>query len=275
MSEKLHKILARSGYGSRREMEAWIEAGRLSINGKTARTADRITEDDTIKLDGKPVRLNFSPNRQRILIYNKPEGQICSRHDPEGRDTVFSHLPKLRSARWISIGRLDLNTSGLLLFTTDGELANRLMHPSAQIEREYAVRILGQVSPEMLKRLTKGVELEDGRASFDSIVDAGGTGANHWYHVVIKEGRKREVRRLWESQELRVSRLVRIRYGDLVLPRNLKQGNWHELDEKQLLDLYASVNMQPPAVKPRQAHNNSHRRGRPFRRRRNTFDRKS
>lgn len=275
MSEKLHKILARSGYGSRREMEAWIDAGRLSINGKKARTADRVTEADTIKLDDKLVSLNFSPSQQRTLIYNKPEGEICSRHDPEGRDTVFSHLPKLHNARWISVGRLDFNTSGLLLFTTDGELANKLMHPSAQIEREYAVRILGEVSEEIIKRLRKGVELEDGRAKFDSIVDAGGAGANHWYHVVIKEGRKREVRRLWESQELRVSRLVRIRYGDMVLPRNLRQGRWQDLEAKEMIGLYDSVNMQAPVEKFKQADPSARRHGRPFRRRRNTPHRKS
>jgi 23S rRNA pseudouridine2605 synthase len=199
-----------------------------------------------------------------VLLYHKPVGEICTRHDPEGRANVFANLPKLKTARWIAVGRLDINTSGLLLFTTDGVLANKLMHPSAEIEREYAVRVLGEVTDDMLKAMKSGVELEDGMAHFDSIVDAGGTGANRWYHVMLREGRKREVRRLWESQGVRVSRLQRIRFGDLTLSRSLRPGKWRDLEAEELKNLYESVGLKLPAEKktnPRQS-----RHGRPYRR---------
>jgi 23S rRNA pseudouridine2605 synthase len=264
MSEKLHKLLANAGYGSRREMERWIEAGRLTINGKLAVTADRVSEGDKIKLDGRYINLKFAASKPRVLLYHKPVGEICTRHDPEGRANVFTNLPKLKTARWIAVGRLDINTSGLLLFTTDGVLANKLMHPSAEIEREYAVRVLGEVTDDMLKAMKSGVELEDGMAHFDSIVDAGGTGANRWYHVMLREGRKREVRRLWESQGVRVSRLQRIRFGDLTLSRSLRPGKWRDLEAEELKNLYESVGLKLPAEKktnPRQS-----RHGRPYRR---------
>ena len=248
MSEKLHKLLANAGHGSRREMERWIEAGRLTINGKLAVTADRVTADDKIKLDGRYVDFNFSASKPKVLLYHKPEGEICTRNDPEGRATVFTNLPQLKSSRWIAIGRLDINTSGLLLFTTDGSLANKLMHPSAEIEREYAVRVLGDVTNEMLHDMSKGVELEDGIAHFDKITDAGGTGANHWYHVILREGRKREVRRLWESQGVRVSRLSRIRFGDVVLPRGLRSGKFNYIDGDELKSIYDSVELPMPEV---------------------------
>lgn len=244
MSEKLQKILAQAGLGSRRQLEEWIAAGRVSINGQIAKLGDRAEATARILVDGRPVRLKSEENfKRRVLIYHKPEGVVCSRSDPEGRPTVFEHLPLLRGQRWVIVGRLDLNTSGLLLFTNDGELANRLMHPSYEIEREYAVRVLGKADPAMLKRLQQGVELEDGLAKFDQIRDAGGTGANHWYHVVLKEGRNREVRRIWESQEVKVSRLIRIRYGMITLPRMLRPGRWAELPADQLNDLLRLVKM--------------------------------
>ncbi|NNG13798.1 MAG: 23S rRNA pseudouridine(2605) synthase RluB [Gammaproteobacteria bacterium] len=264
MSEKLHKMLANAGYGSRREMERWIEAGRLTINGKLAVTADRISEGDKIKLDGRYIDFKFTASKPRVLIYHKPEGEICTRHDPEGRANVFTNLPRLKSSRWIAVGRLDINTSGLLLFTTDGALANKLMHPSAEIEREYAVRVLGEVTDDMLKAMKTGVELEDGMAHFDNISDAGGTGANHWYHVILREGRKREVRRLWESQGVRVSRLQRIRFGDLTLPRSLRSGKWSDLDADELSGLYESVGLSLPAEEKKITQRKQH--GRPYRR---------
>lgn len=248
MSEKLHKLLANAGLGSRREMERWIEAGRLTINGKLAITADRVSEGDKVKLDGRYIDFKFTASKPRVLIYHKPEGEICTRNDPEKRTSVFTNLPKMKTARWIAVGRLDINTSGLLLFTTDGELANKLMHPSAEIEREYAVRILGEVTDDMIKAMTEGVELEDGMAHFDNIEDAGGTGANHWYHVTLREGRKREVRRLWESQGVRVSRLQRIRFGEIVLPRGLRAGKWLDLEGDELAALYECVGLKLPVA---------------------------
>jgi len=244
MSEKLQKILAQAGLGSRRQLEEWIAAGRVSVNGRIAKLGDRAEATDRILVDGRPVRLKSEEDfKRRVLVYHKPEGVVCSRSDPEGRPTVFEHLPLLRGQRWVIVGRLDLNTSGLLLFTNDGELANRLMHPSYEIEREYAVRVLGKVEPAMLKRLQQGVELEDGLAKFEQIIDAGGTGANHWYHVVLKEGRNREVRRIWESQEVKVSRLIRVRYGMITLPRMLRPGRWAELPADQLNELLKMIKM--------------------------------
>jgi len=243
MSEKLHKILARNGYGSRREMERWIEDGRLVINGKEARTADRVEERDKISLDGNLIELNFDDQQHRVLIYNKPEGEICTRDDPDGRKDVFANLPKLQGSRWIIVGRLDINTSGLLFFTTDGELANALMHPSSEIDREYSARILGEVDGQVLQNLEKGVELEDGFARFNSITDVGGKGANHWYSVVLKEGRKREVRRLWESQGVKVSRLMRTRFGPIALTRGLRKGSFRDLDKAEGDALYSAVGM--------------------------------
>ncbi|MGM0593330.1 MAG: 23S rRNA pseudouridine(2605) synthase RluB [Pseudomonadota bacterium] len=245
MSEKLQKVLARAGYGSRREIEGWISAGRISVNGAIVQLGERVGESDVIRIDGKVVsRTRLQSNRCRVLMYHKPIGEVTSRNDEEGRTTVFENLPRIVNGRWIVVGRLDLNTSGLLLFTTDGELANRLMHPSYTIEREYAVRVLGEVAPEVIQRLTEGVELEDGTARFTSIVDGGGEGANHWFHVTLEEGRNREVRRLWESQGVTVSRLTRVRYGPIKLPRWLRPGRWEELSEDKVSLLRQSVGLE-------------------------------
>lgn len=244
--EKLHKVLARSGIGSRREMERWIQEGRIAVNGETATLGDRIGPQDAVKVDGREVKLVFGRDAQRrVLIYNKPVGEICTRHDPEGRATVFRHLPPLKEGRWIAIGRLDINTSGLLLFTTDGELANALMHPSANIDREYAVRVLGDVSEAMLERLTEGVLLEDGMARFTDVQFFDGEGANKWYHCVVMEGRNREVRRLWESQEVQVSRLKRVRYGPIFLPSDVRAGTWREMTPKEVKELSKMMELAP------------------------------
>ena len=236
--ERLQKILARTGLGSRREIEGWIEAGRITVNGKVAVLGDRVTTGDRIKVDKTEIKLASSlPVTRQVLAYYKPEGEIVTRKDPEGRRTVYAGLPSLQRGKWTAIGRLDVNSSGLLLFTTDGELANRLMHPSANLEREYAVRILGKASREQLDTLLHGVQLEDGHARFTAIVEAGGSGVNHWYHVVILEGRNREVRRLWESQGLTVSRLIRVRFGPCQLPRNKRTGQCWELTKQEIHDL--------------------------------------
>jgi 23S rRNA pseudouridine2605 synthase len=244
--EKLHKVLARSGIGSRREMERWIKEGRITVNDKVATLGDRISEGDVASVDGAPVNLIFDrQSERRVLIYNKPVGEICTRHDPEGRPTVFDHLPPLKEGRWIAIGRLDINTSGLLLFTTDGDLANALMHPSAQIDREYAVRVLGNVDDALLKRLTDGVLLEDGMAKFTDVQFFDGEGANKWYHCVVMEGRNREVRRLWESQEIQVSRLKRVRFGPVFLPSDVRAGTWKLLEDKEVKSLSQMLELKP------------------------------
>jgi 23S rRNA pseudouridine2605 synthase len=245
MSEKLQKVLARAGLGSRRQMETWIEQGRVKVNGQLASLGDRVEAEDKLVVDGRPV--NLAADIPRVIAYNKPEGQICTRDDPEGRDTVFAHLPELESGRWISIGRLDINTTGLLLFTNDGELANKLMHPATRIERVYAVRVLGEVDGDILAKLQKGVLLEDGMAHFETIVDAGGRGANHWYHVSIREGRNREVRRLWEAVGLKVSRLKRIRFGPVSIPARTQLGKWSELETGDRNKLYSSAGLRAPA----------------------------
>ncbi|GGJ05996.1 pseudouridine synthase [Shewanella hanedai] len=235
MSEKLQKVLARAGHGSRREMEAWIAAGRISIDGEIASLGDRVEDDVKIRIDGRAITVKSEDDLIcRVIAYHKPEGEICSRKDPEGRPTVFDRLPKTRDSRWVAVGRLDINTSGLLLFTSDGELANRLMHPSNEVEREYAVRTFGEVSEACIQRLRTGVTLEDGPANFDKIKAAGGEGMNKWWHVSLAEGRNREVRRLWESQEVQVSRLIRIRYGMVELPKSLPRGGWVELELEQV-----------------------------------------
>ena len=240
--EKLQKVLARAGLGSRRQMESWIDAGRVSVNGKVASLGDRVDDRARLAVDGKP--LERSPaSETRCILYHKPVGEVCTRDDPQGRRTVFERLPKLKSGRWISIGRLDYNTSGLLLFTTDGELANALMHPSANIEREYMVRVMGDVGEDVLQRLIDGVMLDDGMARFTDIQDGGGDGINRWYYVVLMEGRNREVRRLWESQGLTVSRLKRVRYGEVFIPSRVKQGQWVELDPKEIKSLYRMADL--------------------------------
>ncbi|PHM74179.1 23S rRNA pseudouridine(2605) synthase RluB [Xenorhabdus kozodoii] len=235
-TEKLQKVLARSGHGSRREIEGYIQQGRISIDGKIATLGDRIEVNPSVKirLDGRILNIK-EPQKTvcRVLAYYKPEGELCTRHDPEGRPTVFDRLPKMQGARWIAVGRLDINTSGLLLFTTDGELANRLMHPSREVEREYAVRVFGEVDNAKLRQLTQGVQLEDGPASFKTVSFKGGEGINQWYNVTLTEGRNREVRRLWEAVGVQVSRLIRVRYGDIDLPKGLPRGGWTELGLEQ------------------------------------------
>ena len=242
--EKLQKVLARSGLGSRREMERWIEAGRIVVNGETATLGDRISARDEVEVDGRPQKMVFDrDSERRVLIYNKPLGEVSTRHDPEGRATVFDHLPPLKQGRWIAVGRLDINTSGLLLFTTDGELANNLMHPSANIDREYAVRILGEVDDPMIDRLKQGVLLDDGMARFTDVQYFDGEGANKWYHVCVMEGRNREVRRLWESQGVQVSRLKRVRYGPFFMSSEVKAGHWKELTQKEINMLSSMMDM--------------------------------
>ncbi|MDP5134401.1 23S rRNA pseudouridine(2605) synthase RluB [Rheinheimera baltica] len=243
-SEKLQKVLARAGVGSRREMEEWISSGRVTVDGKPATLGDRISPNQQVRVDGHPVQIASEAEQIcRVLAYHKPEGEICSRTDPEGRPTVFSRLPNIKGARWIAIGRLDINTSGLLLFTTDGELANRLMHPKFEVEREYAVRVFGDVNDAMIQRLRIGVELEDGKANFKKIKALPGEGINRWFHVVLTEGRNREVRRMWESQGAVVSRLIRVRYGDLLLPKHLPAGGYAEypLDDVNYLRKLVSL----------------------------------
>lgn len=252
MPERLQKALAHAGLGSRREIEDWIRAGRITVNGEKAELGISVTPADHIVVDGRRVSLGPSVDRPpRTLVYNKPAGEVTSRADEAGRPTVFDGLPRLRHGRWITVGRLDINTTGLLLATTDGALAHRLMHPSWEIEREYAVRVLGAVDDAVLERLKKGVELEDGMAAFTSIKDAGGAGANHWYHVIVREGRNREVRRLWESQGVQVSRLIRIRFGPVSLPRGLRPGRFEDLSENDCVALYRAVEMEVPPRKQR------------------------
>jgi 23S rRNA pseudouridine2605 synthase len=236
--ERLQKILARAGLGSRREIEGWITAGRITINGKVAALGDRISAGDRIRLDKRDIQWkNNLPTATRVMAYYKPEGEIVTRKDPQGRKTVFAGLPAIKRGKWTAVGRLDINASGLLLFTTDGELANRLMHPAAGVAREYAVRVLGEATRDQLNALLRGVRLEDGDARFAAIIDAGGAGANHWYHVVIREGRNREVRRLWESQGLMVSRLIRIRFGSYNLPRGKRPGQYWDLTKQEVAAL--------------------------------------
>ena len=247
MSEKLQKVLARSGIGSRRAMEGYIESKRVSVDGKIAKLGDRVEGHEAIRVDGHIVEIRGQDEEIcRVIMYNKPEGEMCTRHDPKGRPTVYDRLPQLKNSRWIGIGRLDVNTAGLLLFTNDGELANRLMHPRYEIEREYSVRVFGEVQGENLKNLTDGVQLEDGMAKFDYIKTEkrhGDESKNSWYTVGLKEGRNREVRRLWASQELTVSRLIRVRYADVELDRTLIQGGWNEIDLKTLNKLRKKVGL--------------------------------
>jgi len=248
--EKLQKVLARIGVGSRRDVEAWISHGRIKVNGKDATLGQRVDMHDAITIDGKVIkREEAAESVRRVIMYNKPDGEICTRVDPEGRPTVFDKLPRPKEGRWINIGRLDINTTGLLMFTTDGELANRLMHPSYEMDREYAVRVRGEVDDEMIERLKAGVVLEDGPARFTDIQQApGGEGFNHWYHCVVMEGRNREVRRLWESQGLVVSRLKRVRFGPVFLNSDLPMGRWREMSQYEVDILSAEVGLTPVAM---------------------------
>lgn len=246
MSEKLQKVLARAGLGSRRELEGWIEAGRVSVNGKKSTLGDRVEHEDIIRVDGHIVRTKAPEEMvRRVIAYHKPVGEVCSRNDPDGRPTVFDNLPRLTGMRWVQIGRLDINTSGLLLFTTDGELAHRLMHPSNGFVREYAVRVRGELTDDKRKALLAGVMLEDGISKFDTVVDAGGAeeATNHWYKVSLTGGKYREVRRLFESQELEVARLIRIRFANVTLSPQLKAGRWMDLAPELVQSLAGGVDL--------------------------------
>ena len=241
--ERIQKFLANQGAGSRRQIDSLLQQGRISVNGRVARPGDQIDGREKIAIDGKLLRLHRHESKPKLLLYHKPVGQVCTRNDPEGREDVYRSLPGLRQGRWVGVGRLDINTSGLLLFTNDGDLANRLMHPSFEVEREYAVRVHGEVKPEMLQKLRDGIELDDGPAHFDEIVDGGGSGRNHWYHVVLKEGRNREVRRLWEAIGVEVSRLVRVRYEQFSLPKWLKPGKYRYLEEETVKRVYQRLKL--------------------------------
>jgi len=232
--ERLQKYLAALGIGSRRKIEGWIAEGKVSVNGRVARLGDRVNTHSRISIGGRPVKLKPVAGKRRVLLYNKPEGEISTRSDPRGRPTVFRKLPKLRGERWIAVGRLDINTGGLILFTTDGALANRLMHPGQELEREYLCRVYGQVSDQSIERLREGIELEDHRVRFHYVCRRRGELSNTWYSVVVKEGKYREVRRMWAAVGCRVSRLVRIRYGNVELPRHLKPGQWIELGSRAI-----------------------------------------
>lgn len=263
---RLHKALADAGIGSRREMEAWIAEGRVTVNGETAQVGDRVSSKDVIKVSGRRVYLRPAEGKRvRVLIYHKQEGEIVSRDDPKGRATVFEQLPKIRGAKWVSVGRLDFNTEGLMIFTTSGELANRLMHPRFEVEREYAVRVLGELTPEMQQQLTDGIDLEDGEARVESLTEAGGEGANRWWRVVIKEGRYREVRRLFDAVGVKVSRLIRTRYGVVALPPQLKRGQKHELDDTEVKRLLRWADMPIPDSRPRPASRSAPRKPAPGR----------
>ena len=246
---KLHKVLAQAGLGSRLEMEQLILEGRISVNNEPAHTGQRVQYGDVVKLNGKPIRYRIDPPPPRVIAYHKPVGEVVTQDDPQNRPTVFRKLPRLQQGKWQSVGRLDLNTEGLLLFTSSGELANQLMHPRFGLEREYAVRVLGALSKEEKQRLLDGVQLDDGMAAFGSIEDGGGEGSNCWYRVTISEGRNREVRRMLEAVGHAVSRLIRIRYGAMVLPRGLKRGAWLELDERDINALLQATGLNKPAPK--------------------------
>ena len=247
--ERIQKVLARAGLGSRREIERWIEEGKLRVNGGQVTPGDRLRTGDTLQINGRIVNwAKFSEQPTRVLIYYKPTGEVVTRRDPEGRPVIFTQLPKLKVGRWISVGRLDINTQGLLLVTNNGELAHRMMHPSTEIDREYAVRVFGNITDDIIGQLQQGVELDDGPARFDSIVFAGGEGINKWYRVSVKEGRNRLVRRLWESQDIVVNRLMRIRYGPIILPERLKARTFYELDQKELESLMTFVGLKSDGV---------------------------
>ncbi|HEY6095319.1 MAG TPA: pseudouridine synthase [Gallionellaceae bacterium] len=256
--ERLQKVLAQAGVGSRREMEEWIEAGRVTVNGEVATLGMRVVEGDVIRADRRTIKVKAQEEqeRPRVLLYHKQEGEIVSRDDPENRTSVFDKLPRLKGQKWVAIGRLDFNTSGLLIFTTSGELANRLMHPRFEVEREYAVRVQGEMTLEQMKQMTRdGIELEDGVVKFDRLSDEGGEGFNHWYRIVIREGRNREVRRTFEALGLPVSRLMRVRFGIVNLPPRIKRGMMAELGEGEVNMILDWVGLNVPApAEPAPAH---------------------
>ncbi|WP_175115469.1 23S rRNA pseudouridine(2605) synthase RluB, partial [Paraburkholderia solisilvae] len=244
---KLHKVLAEAGMGSRRDMEELIVAGRVSVNGEPAHIGQRIMPTDLVRINGKPLKRKLQSKPPRVLLYHKPTGEIVSHADPEGRPSVFDKLPPMKTAKWLAVGRLDFNTEGLLMLTTSGDLANRFMHPRYSVEREYAVRVVGELAEGMRQKLLHGVELDDGPANFLRIRDGGGEGTNHWYHVALAEGRNREVRRMFEAVGLMVSRLIRTRHGPISLPRGLKRGRWEELEDNQVRSLLAAVGLKAPS----------------------------
>lgn len=251
MSEKLHKVLARTGLGSRREIEKWIEQGRVTIDGQIAHVGVRVGPNTQISVDGKTVSASRSPEPHRVIVYNKPEGQICTRFDPQGRPTVYEHLPPLRHGQWISVGRLDINTSGLLIFTTDGELAQRLMHPRYGIEREYLVRAAGELTKTQRRRLIEGITVDGRPTAFKGIrAQRSSGGVNRWYRVVITQGRYREVRRLFGAMGISVNRLKRLRFGCIELPKDLAPGGWSRLSGPSVRRLLDSVELVANGVAP-------------------------
>ncbi|MBD9355697.1 23S rRNA pseudouridine(2605) synthase RluB [Methylomonas albis] len=242
--ERIQKLLARAGVGSRREIERWIEEGKLTVNGNPVQPGYHLKPDDHLQINGRVVKWEkYAEQPTRVLVYHKPVGELVTRRDPEGRPVIFTQLPRLQVGRWIAVGRLDINTSGMILVTNNGELANRLMHPSQEVEREYAVRILGEVDDAMLARLKQGVELEDGPAHFEDVSFYAGEGANKWFYATVKQGRNRLVRRLWESQGVKVSRLIRVRYGDVTLPERVRAHSFYELEAKELATLMEFVGL--------------------------------
>jgi len=244
--DRIQKFLANQGVASRRKVEEMIKEKRIQVNGRLAQLGDKVEGKERFSLDGKAIRINSRQYKPKLLMYHKPVGEVSTRNDPEGRKTVFSNLPHLQQGRWVGVGRLDINTSGILLFTDHGELANRLMHPSFRIEREYAVRVRGEVTNDTLEQLKTGIELEDGTAKFDHIVDIGGEGTNHWYHVILREGKNREVRRLWEAVDCEVSRLQRVRYDQFSLPKWLKPKKSRFFEDETIKRIFQRLDLKYP-----------------------------